>query len=194
MTIDKKKTHPVVIRPAKSDDDYTVMYDFTRQLAIHEKREAAIEEVFKSTMEDFPLLFKGAHPRYHGLVVELDGAPVGSVTYKIDGSTFRASEHYMYLEDLYLAPETRGKGLGKLVMSCLAEIAIRSGYKEIDFSYQHTNAEVESFYTSLGAEKDTAIHMSFSNGALVEMQDDIPLVKVSETENHYAGELPIAVK
>ena len=59
--------------------------------------------------------------------------------------------HGIYLEDLYVRPELRGGGLGKALLSALAEIAVRRGYARVEWWVLDWNAPSIEFYRSIGA-------------------------------------------
>ena len=56
----------------------------------------------------------------------------------------------LIIDDLYLQPESRGKGLGKRVMKEIENYAINKGYKRLQFMSEDTNPEAKAFYTKIG--------------------------------------------
>ncbi len=92
----------------------------------------------------------GPTPALFGLVAP-DGAQVaGFALYFLNFSTWEGV-HGIYLEDLYVRPERRGSGLGRALLSALAEIAVRRGYARVEWSVLDWNAPSIEFYRSLGA-------------------------------------------
>jgi ribosomal protein S18 acetylase RimI-like enzyme len=106
----------------------------------------------------------GAHPKFHLQVAEADGeSPVlphktrrGPIIVGIALYFFNYSTWYsplgLYLEDLYVAPEWRGRGVGRALMRELARIAAREGCGRMQWMVLETNEAGIGFYESLGAE------------------------------------------
>ena len=59
--------------------------------------------------------------------------------------------HGIYLEDLYVAPEQRGRGLGKALLVALAEIAVERGYARVEWAVLNWNQPAIDFYRRMGA-------------------------------------------
>lgn len=79
-----------------------------------------------------------------------DGVEVGFALYYYTFSTF-AGKAGIYLEDLFVQPEYRGKGYGRSLLAALAEIAIHKGCFRIDWMCLTWNTPSQNFYRSLGA-------------------------------------------
>lgn len=90
-------------------------------------------------------------PALFAHVAEADDAVVGCALWFLNYSTFRGS-HGIYLEDLYVKPEYRGAGLGKALLTALAEECVRRGYARLEWSVLDWNTPSIGFYRSLGAE------------------------------------------
>jgi GNAT superfamily N-acetyltransferase len=60
----------------------------------------------------------------------------------------------LYLEDLYVAPEARGRGHGRALLAALAEIAVARGWRRMEWSVLDWNESAIAFYAGLGAELD----------------------------------------
>ena len=86
----------------------------------------------------------------YALVAEADGATVGYALYFLNFSTWEGV-HGIYLEDLYVKPEQRGSGLGKALLTALAEIAVNRGYARVEWSVLDWNQPSIDFYRRLGA-------------------------------------------
>jgi GNAT superfamily N-acetyltransferase len=84
------------------------------------------------------------------VICEVDGRAAGFATYFFNISTF-AGRPGLYMEDLYVRKEHRGKGLGKAIASYLAEIALDRGCIRMDWAVLDWNAPSIAFYESLGA-------------------------------------------
>jgi GNAT superfamily N-acetyltransferase len=93
----------------------------------------------------------GPAPALFGNVAEVDDQVVGCALWFLNFSTWRGT-HGIYLEDLYVRPDQRGAGLGKALLTALAEECVRAGYARLEWSVLDWNAPSIAFYTSLGAQ------------------------------------------
>ena len=84
----------------------------------------------------------------HGLVAELDGRLVGFAHYLFHPSTWSASS-YCYLEDLFTAPEARGRGVGRALIEAVAAAAAAAGASRLYWQTQEFNAEGRALYDTL---------------------------------------------
>ncbi len=105
----------------------------------------------------------GAKPRYELLVVELDGRLVGYAAFFETYSTFRALPS-LYLEDLFVLPEARARGIGRCLMLRLAGLAVERGYGRFEWSVLDWNADAQRFYRSLGSHIHTEWHLCRVDG------------------------------
>jgi GNAT superfamily N-acetyltransferase len=135
----------LVIRIATAADVPTILH-FIRALARYEKLE---HEVVADVVALEATLF-GAQPGAEVLLAELSGAPVGFALFFQSYSTFLARPG-LYLEDLFVEPEARGKGVGAALMSALAQIAVGRNYGRFEWSVLDWNEPAITFYASLGA-------------------------------------------
>ena len=127
-------------------DDAALILDFIRGLAVYEKLahevradEAALRET----------LF-GDRPADEVLIAELDGAPAGFALFFHNYSTFLARPG-LYLEDLFVIPELRGRGIGRRLLERLAGIAVERGCGRFEWSVLDWNEPAIRFYERLGA-------------------------------------------
>ena len=126
--------------------DVPVILSFIRDLAEYEKllhEVVADEQTLKST------LF-GVHPAAEVLIAELTGEPVGFALFFQTYSTFLARPG-LFLEDLFVRPAARGKGVGLALMSALARIAVQRSYGRFEWNVLDWNEPAIQFYRSLGA-------------------------------------------
>ncbi len=133
------------IAPAVSAD-VPVILDFIRQLADYEKLShdvAATEESLRDT------LF-GARPYAEVLIAYWEEAPVGFALFFHNYSTFLAKPG-IYLEDLFVNPPARGRGIGKALLTRLAELAIERGCGRVEWAVLDWNAPAIEFYRRMGA-------------------------------------------
>ena len=83
-------------------------------------------------------------------VAEHEGEVAGCALWFLSFSTWRGV-HGIYLEDLFVRPETRGTGLGKALLTALAQECVTSGYERLEWSVLNWNTPAIDFYKSLGA-------------------------------------------
>jgi hypothetical protein len=142
---------PPFIRPATAVDTALILA-FIRGLADYEKlahEVEATEEKIRATL--FPA---DARPAAE-CVLAFDGdAPAGFAIYFTNYSTFLAKPG-LYLEDLFVAPAHRGRGIGKALLLHLARLANARGCGRMEWSVLDWNQPAIDFYESLGAERKT---------------------------------------
>jgi GNAT superfamily N-acetyltransferase len=93
----------------------------------------------------------GEHPRFEVLLAFEQSTPVGFALYFYQFSTFEARPT-LYLEDLFVYPEHRGKGFGKALLSALACEAVANDCGRMDWMVLDWNQPAIEFYKRLGAE------------------------------------------
>lgn len=138
---------PSVIRSATAADVPLVLR-FIRELAEYERllpEVAATEDKLRGQL--FPAA--GA-PAAHVVIAEHAGTPAGFALYFYNFSTFLARPG-LYLEDLFVAPAFRGRGIGKALLLHLARLANTRGCGRMEWSVLDWNEPAKGFYRSLGA-------------------------------------------
>ena len=135
----------IAIRSAATADA-ALIYGFIRDLAEYEKLLHEVEAVQADIERD---LF-GPGPRAFCDIAEVDGVPVGLALWFYNYSTFRG-RHGIYLEDLFVRPESRGLGAGKALLRALARRCVDEGLARLEWSVLDWNAPSIAFYDSLGA-------------------------------------------
>ena len=136
---------PLTIRPA-TPADVPVVLQFIRDLAEYERRPhevVATEELVHDS------LF-GAGPAAEVLLAEEGGEAVGFALFFHNYSTFLARRG-LYLEDLFVRPEHRGRGVGRALLARLAAQALERGCGRFEWSVLDWNEPALEFYRSLGA-------------------------------------------
>jgi len=134
-----------MIRPACAADVPAVL-GLIRDLARYEK----LEDEVTGTADDLRRHLFGPSPRAEALVVEEGGGLVGLALYFHNFSTFLCKPG-LYLEDLFVVPEHRGKGYGAALLRALAAIAVERGCGRLEWSVLDWNEPAKGFYRSLGA-------------------------------------------
>jgi len=142
---DDAMSDPITLRPA-TRDDVPVVLQFIRDLARYERLE---HEVSACESELAEALFG---ERRHAEVVLAcsEGVPVGFALFFHNFSTFKGRPG-IYLEDLYVRPEARGRGIGKLLLAHLAKTAVERRCARLEWAVLDWNAPSIGFYRSLGA-------------------------------------------
>jgi GNAT superfamily N-acetyltransferase len=135
----------ITVRPA-TELDCAQILRFIRGLAEYERLADKVVADEAGLREG---LF-GAHPAAEVLIAEDGGAPVGFALFFRTYSTFLAKPG-LYLEDLFVIPEARGRGAGLALMIALARICVARDYGRFEWSVLDWNAPALGFYAKLGA-------------------------------------------
>jgi GNAT superfamily N-acetyltransferase len=93
----------------------------------------------------------GDVPRFHALLADADGTIVGLALYVFHFSTW-TSVNGIHLEDLYVDPAWRGRGVAHALMAELADIARQTGCRRLRWFVLRSNDRARRFYESIGAE------------------------------------------
>jgi GNAT superfamily N-acetyltransferase len=133
------------IRPA-APADLPLIADLIRELAEYEK--LAHEVRFDDAALGERLF--GPRPYAEVLIGEVDGFPQGFALFFHNFSTFEGRPG-IYLEDLFIRPKARGRGLGKALLAELARIAIERDCARLEWWVLDWNEPSIGFYKSLGA-------------------------------------------
>ena len=142
MSADNEYIH---VRLAAADD-VPLILAFVKALADYEKlsdQVAADESRLRDT------LF-GKHAYAETLIAEFKGEPSGFALFFHSYSTFLARPG-IYLEDLFVKPELRGRGIGKALLTRLAQLAVERGCGRLEWFVLNWNQPAIDFYRSLGA-------------------------------------------
>lgn len=127
--------------------DVPLILRFIRGLAEYER---LAHEVVATEASLRDTLF-GESPAAHVLLAELEGAPAGFALYFFNYSTF-LGQPGLYLEDLFVDPSRRGRGVGRALLTQLASIAEARGCGRMEWSVLDWNVDAIGFYRRLGAE------------------------------------------
>jgi len=135
----------LVIRPA-TEADVPAIADLIRGLARYEK----LEQDVTMTEELLAKSLFGPRPYAETLLAEESGKPIGFALFFHNFSTFLALPG-IYLEDLFVVPEHRGRGVGRALLKELARIAVERGCGRLEWSVLDWNRDAIGFYERLGA-------------------------------------------
>ena len=135
----------IAVRPAVPAD-LPLIDRLIRALADYEKLAGEV----RSTPELLAEQLFGAAPKADVLIGEADGAARGFALFFPTFSTFEGRPG-LWLEDLFVEPEARGRGLGKALLAALAQIAGQRGCARLEWNVLDWNAPSIGFYDSLGA-------------------------------------------
>lgn len=133
------------IRLAAVEDVPTILM-FIRGLAEYEK---LLHEVVATEALLQETLF-GAKPAAEVVIGELAGKPVCFALFFTNYSTFLGKPG-LYLEDVFVLPEMRGRGLGKVLLAYLAKLAVERGYGRFEWAVLDWNTPAINFYLAQGA-------------------------------------------
>ena len=132
------------IRPATAADAQLIV-DFIMALAEYEK----LAHEARATPEDITRDLFGTDPKAFCEIAEWEGKPVGFTLWFYTYSTFQG-RHGIWLEDLYVDPAMRGKGVGKALLVNLAQRCVREGLGRFEWWVLDWNEPSIEFYKSRG--------------------------------------------
>ncbi|MCW8107857.1 GNAT family N-acetyltransferase [Alteromonas ponticola] len=133
------------IRPATAEDA-GIVHQFITELAIFEKAEDEVE----ASVDDIKKSLFSTTATAHCIICENDGIPIGFAVYFYNYSTWQG-KNGVYLEDLYVTPDARGKGAGKALLKHLAKHAVDNDCGRFEWSVLDWNQPAIDFYESFGA-------------------------------------------
>ncbi len=138
-------TPSATVRPA-TPADVPELVAMIHELAEYERArhevEATDEHLHRTLFAERPAVF--AH------VAEVDGAVAGMAIWFLSYSTWLGA-HNLYLEDLFVRPEHRGTGTGRLLLQTLAAVCRERGYQRLEWWVLDWNP-ARGFYAAIGAE------------------------------------------
>ncbi|HEX5639182.1 MAG TPA: GNAT family N-acetyltransferase [Burkholderiaceae bacterium] len=136
----------VRIASARPEDCGTV-FGLIRALAEYER----LSHLVVGSEDDLRAELFGVHPVIESVLAWDGEAAVGFALFFHNYSTFLARRG-LYLEDLFVVPEARGRGIGKALITHCARVAVTRGCGRFEWSVLDWNAPAIAFYQSLGAE------------------------------------------
>jgi len=133
------------IRPA-TPADASVILELIRALAVYEREPDAVTATEADLLRDG----FGASPKFRCVIAQWDEQPAGFAFWFYNYSTWQGRPG-LYLEDLFVKPEFRGKGIGKALLLHLAKVASDEHCGRFEWSVLDWNTPAIEFYESLGA-------------------------------------------
>jgi GNAT superfamily N-acetyltransferase len=127
-------------------DDIPLILEFIRELAEYERA----PEQAVATPEDLRRDGFSGEPRFYVEIAEWDGEPAGFALWFFNYSTWQGKPG-LYLEDLFVRPQVRKKGIGKALLTYLAKVAVEKGCGRYQWQVLDWNTPAIEFYESLGA-------------------------------------------
>jgi len=137
---------PLQIRPATPADVPQILA-FIRELALYEREPDAVLATESDLLRDG----FGPTPRFRCVIAELEAIPAGFALFFTSYSTWRG-HHGIRLEDIYVTPAYRGRGIGKALLRHVAQIAIAEGCPRLEWDVLAWNQPAIDFYHSQGAQ------------------------------------------
>ena len=131
---------------AAAPADVALIFALVRELADYEK----LSDDVDASPEQIAAALFSAQPRLFCDIAEWNGEPAGFSVWFLNFSTFRG-RHGIYVEDLFVRPAFRGKGIGKALMARLAQRCVEEGYARFEWAVLDWNAPSIAFYKSIGA-------------------------------------------
>jgi GNAT superfamily N-acetyltransferase len=135
----------IEIRPA-TPRDVPLILAFIRELAEYER---LAHEVRATEAQLHATLF-APHPAAEVVIAEYGGAPAGFALFFASYSTWEGKPG-LYLEDLFVRPEARGKGIGRRLLEHLARLTLKRGWARLEWRVLDWNEPTIAFYKKLGA-------------------------------------------
>ncbi|HEX8452863.1 MAG TPA: GNAT family N-acetyltransferase [Longimicrobium sp.] len=127
-------------------EDVPLILHFIRRLAEYERLAHEVVATEEGLREG---LF-GARPGAEVVIAEWEGTPAGFALFFHNFSTFLGRPG-LYLEDLFVEPEHRGRGIGRALLAHLARLAVERGCGRLEWWVLDWNEDAIRFYRSLGA-------------------------------------------
>lgn len=135
----------ISIRPAVASDA-ALIFRFIRELAEYERLAHEVD----ATEADISAALFGPNPRVFADIAEWEGEPAGFALWFYNFSTFRG-RHGIYLEDLFVRPELRSKGIGRALLRHLAQRCVAEGLPRLEWWVLDWNEPALRVYRSIGA-------------------------------------------
>lgn len=133
-----------------TEADVATIYRFIHELADYERASHHV----KATEDDIRTSLFSNDATAKGLICEYHGEAVGFAVYFFNYSTWMG-KYGLYLEDLYVTPDHRGSGAGRLIMKTLAKMALENNCARFEWAVLDWNQPAIDFYQSIGAQEQS---------------------------------------
>jgi GNAT superfamily N-acetyltransferase len=154
---------------AAAPPDVEQMYSFIVELAEYERAPEQVE----GTPELLAQALFGANPSAEALIAEIEGETVGFAVFHGTFSTWQCQPG-IWLEDLYVPPEHRRRGVGGVLLSHLARLTVERGCTRLEWNALDWNTPALNFYARLGAERLSSWELHRLDGAALQWVADGP--------------------
>lgn len=142
---------PTLEIAAAREADVPLILALIRELAVFEK----LEHQVVATETTLRQALFGPRPSAESVIARIEGEAAGFALYFHNFSTF-VGRHGLYLEDLFVRPAFRGRGIGRSLLIFLARVALERGCGRFEWAVLDWNQPARDFYVSLGAEANPA--------------------------------------
>ena len=151
----------IQIREAR-ETDCDAMMELVKELALYEK---APEQVV-TTVEEIQASLFASDSKTEALICEIDNKVAGYAVFFTSYSTW-LGRNGIYMEDLYVTPEFRGRGAGKALLRTIAQLAVKRECGRLEWSVLDWNQPAIDFYLSIGAQpQDERVRYRLTGDAL----------------------------
>ena len=158
----------IVIRPAVFADA-AVVHAMLLQLAMA----TGAQKKIKNRVLDIAAALTGDPPAIHAFIADRNGKPVGLAIVFLNFSTWRGSPG-VYVQDIYVAENARGTGLGKKLLRAAARWGKARGANHLRLSVEPENANARAFYLSAGLKlRDDELIYAATGKAFKKLVDDL---------------------
>ncbi len=131
---------------AAAPADSALIFSLVRELAEYEK----LTHEMDATAEQISAALFAREPKLFCDIAEWDGTPAGFAVWFLNYSTFRG-RHGIYVEDLFVRPAFRKRGIARTLMARLAARCVKEGWARFEWAVLDWNAPSITFYKSIGA-------------------------------------------
>jgi len=142
-----------------TEEDIPIILQFIKELAEHE---GLLHEV-KANEDLLAEHLFGENPKAQVIFGCVNDEPIAFALYFFNFSTFEGKPG-VYLEDLYVKPSHRGKGVGTILLSYLAHLALQIGGGRLEWCVLTWNTKARAFYESIGAKPQDRIILNRVEG------------------------------
>ncbi len=160
---------PLKIRSANRNDSALIL-EFIKELAIFEK----LEKEVVATEELISEQLFGDQPKAEVIIAEWQGTPAGFALFFHNFSTFLARPG-IYLEDLFVKPDMRGKSIGKSLLGYLAKLCVQRNCGRFEWAVLDWNKKAIAVYERIGAKPQSEwIGYRMTGKAIKELAQQAP--------------------